>query len=1078
MSKSSAFECLRPLCVVLMKEQTLESIQAVARSIQDLDTESLQALQQYVLFPLRILLKNQSKLSTGVCEAGVLCMQSILEKTTLVNWEMFSDIFTALCVTISSKQSNGQASDGSEELKLAVVKALTAMLKSADPAIILQLMSPQSLPMLGHCISLLLNLSEAEKMKELQVAALKCLTSFVPDDDASLVYGEASKCFASFLPGLSVTISRVILANPKQGQNAIECWSKHISMVMDDRLLPLDKTKKSEDVTKRQLLQDGEESLLVSKTETWLTGTASKLDILIAKIVTMVTSRSWRVRLALVRFAETLILRTKSSMSCSMGKVLEVLVSLAQDRYDQVSSPSQAILRSMAKESLTVESRMLSELLEDNLHKLVTVLPRIIRTADDEEKLSTVTAMVGYVKLLGHRLNSLLNSAPHLKRLSIALLQALELSIRDTGILETTPAPQADLSGGEVRRGHSRDFKHFSDHKIYEGIFQLCQLLGQYGNVSLLIDNFLSYFHESPSYVKQATMIMNEIMQGTLLVANDDQLSIWQEKETEEEEKIEDALKIEDAEELKSIVSMLLDEYLSPSCWDVPTTQSSSPPSTAPLSSSASSSSLSWQPSAPPTHLILRNASSSSSSSRDALTVSQMNHNTLLKCILLDGIAVFAQVLGAQFNQLLMHCLYLVLERMADERTLVCQHAHATLAIISQACGYRSISELLLMNVDYLSDSVSARLRHYEWNLKAPLVLKVTLQHSTCDILPLLQDTIEEVFHLMDDHHGDHATSLMSVLQSLVLAINRWFPPSREEEVCTEVLSCESDQVSSIVAFCNDYIQTLNKADEDLKNLDVEMDPENTDEVEDEEKWMDEVDKPKELPLHIKNVKQVLEHCVNLMSSSNPRLRLQVLSTVQSAVEALHQNQDVLLPLVHKLWPAFVLRFADQEILVTCKAFETLLTLAETSRDFIRRRVVKDVWPKLTSFVQTHAAMSEKAGSSYHHTAYYKLQHSILAGIGQLCLQVDICEADLLVMVQACIPYLNACQPVGLQEACISAFEGFIAAEPDAVWFSLLDISSSSSLQPPHPCFPSIKFAGDSSKQNTQQWSNIEKLLR
>lgn len=73
------------------------------------------------------------------------------------------------------------------------------------------------------------------------------------------------------------------------------------------------------------------------------------------------------------------------------------------------------------------------------------------------------------------------------------------------------------------------------------------------GNVPLLIDNFLSYFHESPSYVKQATMIMNEIMQGTLLVAQDDQLSIWQEKEKDEgEERIEDALT--DAEELKSIV--------------------------------------------------------------------------------------------------------------------------------------------------------------------------------------------------------------------------------------------------------------------------------------------------------------------------------------------------------------------------------------------------------------------------------------------------------------------------------------------------------------------------------------------
>nr|XP_054769195.1 TELO2-interacting protein 1 homolog [Lytechinus pictus] len=120
------------------------------------------------------------------------------------------------------------------------------------------------------------------------------------------------------------------------------------------------------------------------------------------------------------------------------------------------------------------------------------------------------------------------------------------------------------------------------------------------------------------------------------------------------------------------------------------------------------------------------------------------------------------------------------------------------------------------------------------------------------------------------------------------------------------------------MAFYNDYIQTLNKAEDDLANLD---DVKNLNTNKDEDILMDEPHTPKQLPLHIDNVKQVLNHCVHVMSSSNPRLRLQVLTTVQSGIQSLHQHQDVLLPLVHKLWPSFVLRFTDQETLVTCKTF-------------------------------------------------------------------------------------------------------------------------------------------------------------
>lgn len=60
-------------------------------------------------------------------------------------------------------------------------------------------------------------------------------------------------------------------------------------------------------------------------------------------------------------------------------------------------------------------------------------------------------------------------------------------------------------------------------------------------------------------------------------------------------------------------------------------------------------------------------------------------------------------------------------------------------------CICRSIGELVQRNADYLVNAISLRLRHFCENKKSPLVLKVMLQYSSSDILPLIGDTIQEV---------------------------------------------------------------------------------------------------------------------------------------------------------------------------------------------------------------------------------------------------------------------------------------------------------------------------------------------
>jgi len=69
---------------------------------------------------------------------------------------------------------------------------------------------------------------------------------------------------------------------------------------------------------------------------------------------------------------------------------------------------------------------------------------------------------------------------------------------------------------------------------------------------------------------------------------------------------------------------------------------------------------------------------------------------------------------------------------------------------------------------------------------------------------------------------------------------------------------------------------------------------------------------------------------------------------------------------------------------------QVLCTLGETCGDFLRRRVSKEVLPKLSSSLARQAPLSAKAGPVYTHTLAYKLQLAILQGLGSLCQRLDL----------------------------------------------------------------------------------------
>ena len=58
----SAFETLRPVCVKLSKEPSISAVQQLRTLPEGMDEGSLQPLQQYVLFPLRLALREPKKM--------------------------------------------------------------------------------------------------------------------------------------------------------------------------------------------------------------------------------------------------------------------------------------------------------------------------------------------------------------------------------------------------------------------------------------------------------------------------------------------------------------------------------------------------------------------------------------------------------------------------------------------------------------------------------------------------------------------------------------------------------------------------------------------------------------------------------------------------------------------------------------------------------------------------------------------------------------------------------------------------------------------------------------------------------
>lgn len=343
-----AFSKLRPACVRITEEQTVENMKALHEALDESDPSAVNELQEYVLFPLRVLLKQprESK-SEDVFLETVSCISKVIDcADQLSEFSLFLDLFSSLCCLLSTRDANICVAPLCEELKLAAVECLAKLTRKLPVNFLARVYTPSFLPCLGHAVTVLLFLAQHESLRTLRCEAMTCLT------DLMLVNRDAPKdlkvmcgsTFASFLPGIATALYKVITGDTKQGHRvtcaAITGFTSAVVLVLSDDYL----ADSALDSSEHARVTDECQNLSVERSSDWIKATSEKLEVVIARIAAVANHVHWRVRLAMIGFADELLTHCSNSLSRVVIQLLNILVQGSLDEFPEVSAPGSAAL--------------------------------------------------------------------------------------------------------------------------------------------------------------------------------------------------------------------------------------------------------------------------------------------------------------------------------------------------------------------------------------------------------------------------------------------------------------------------------------------------------------------------------------------------------------------------------------------------------------------------------------------------------------------------------------------------------------------------------------------------------------
>lgn len=321
--------------------------------------------------------------------------------------------------------------------------------------------------------------------------------------------------------------------------------------------------------------------------------------------------------------------------------------------------------------------------------------------------------------------------------------------------------------------------------------------------------------------------------------------------------------------------------------------------------------------------------------------------------------------------------------------------------------------------------------RYLDLNPHAPTVLRSMLQCCDQRILNLIQDSLVEVFGILDECCEQHTAAFLDVLYTLVSCMQQWDSTATGTGTGTPATSNEPSEGVGEETGDGEPLWTAAE--------------------------------------HIQHtlVSQILDRCPHFLGHRDTRCRIICLEIVGKAVHLLRRNTQLLLPLIHLCWPSLVQRLRDSDAIVQMAAMRATVDVARAAPSFVLQRVASEAVPVLCQVLTLLYQRQSKASESSldeRHTRAHRVKVCTLQVLHDLTLQLHLGgQAVSATIIETVSLSLEERAGSGTRESSADAsklvadiLRSLAVDDADAVWFQLIQSHPprlAPLLQAPHPVF-------------------------
>ncbi|CAH2085240.1 unnamed protein product [Euphydryas editha] len=775
------------------------------------------------------------------------------------------------------------------------------------------------------------------------------------------------------------------------------------------------------------------------RTPEWYAMAGDKLTVVIKSLVPLVTHEHYKVRKELAVLCYRIISECNTTMQLSLTMALDVLISLSNDPYKEVSEYCSNAINTFFSSQTDPGKHEVIDSMCENFFTTLNCLPRILNNIDSNRKLSALNLLQGYLRVLcagrPQRLTGALCASDGYDRLCDALLSAAtahsrhDLLVRHAARDVTSPPP----TDGPWRR-----LRHLDTRECEIRLQEICQKLGEAECAELFLDRLLELFDERRTC--ELVYIINFVGSAPNSPPN--------------------------------LAKRIIDVYISEDVWSRPLEVSAAD---APLDADDTLDRSVYDPRAWTrddvpglyegatetryTDISLSQPRIKHVEPNTCASLAEAQRNMAFCCLVTEGLGLMARRLKLDYQPYLLKTLCLILERVGSQYENL--HLAGLMAIndVAQAFGHTKVTDLISENADYFTSQITSRLKK-AWNTESALqILAVVMEYSDASLLDCLYGIVEDVLvQSCDKYYENHLYAYLQVFQTFINCIRKWFPVELDAKINKEN-EYEIDVLKDALEFVknSEEVEKLLSTEEFEKETGKsveEMYKEDLKRREDNILDYDDTVAPESgpLPAHARVSLAVLRRCVQFAGAAPPSAHA-ALRALGAGLPLLRAHADALLPLAHALWPALAAQVRAAPPALTRAALDVLVVLAAEARDFIRARAVRDVLPYLYKFLKKSATDShlKDTGSSYRISQAYYLQVAILTALPTLAIDLML-DGEKLDEAMTCAQiYLSKNQPKPLQMLAVKFFKDILDYNYGAAWNHLRKLCANDTvLTPPN----------------------------